>query len=304
MPSFQVSPSGSGPIEVEADNWLVALGLVLKQLDRISDLGRLACEVLPNGTAIAKDLKGGARYVVQAEVPEVAEYDDPLRTLDPDVDLVEIGAFDSWLDDIAESGSTIFACQAALAAAQMVVPCDSASVLLLEDQGLRFVAASGPIATQLVGRYIPADAGAAGFAVQHRQVMVLREVGDDSRHYEQIDKETGYQTNNLACVPVMADETIFGVIEVLNFPEGLQYASGVDELERVAKRLAKRLAHGGPLTHRYGGASLSLASPAPEDALEDFIDGVTDEVSIEPISSSDIALALPAEDIDLYQSGD
>lgn len=302
MPTFEVSPSGSDPTTVEAPNWLVALGLALEAAGNATDLRRLACEVLPNGTAIAKDLQGGARYVVQPEAVDEPE-DDPLRTLDPDADLTEIDAFDSWLNDIAEAGSTMFACQAALAAAQMAVPCDGASVLLLEPQGLRFVAASGPIATQLVGRYIPPDAGAAGFALQHRQVMVLREVGDDSRHYEQIDQETGYTTNNLACVPVMAEDGVFGVIEVLNFPDTFAYGTqGIDELERVARILGRRLKHAGPLTagHR---PTLAAATPAPDDFAEDER-LLTDEITIEPISSSDIALALPDEDIEAYRSGD
>lgn len=306
MPTFEVNPSGAEPISVSADNWLVALGLVLEQRGRVGDLQRLACEVLPNGNVIAKDLKGGHRYVVQLELPELEQRDEALRTLDPDVDLVEIGAFDSWLDDIGEAGSTMFACQAALAAAQMAVPCDSASVLLLEEPGLRFVAASGPIATQLVGRYIPSDAGAAGFAVQHRQVMVLREVADDPRHYEQIDRETGYETNNLACVPVVADDTVHGVIEVLNFPENVPYSGeGIDELARVARVLGRRLSAGGPLRKapRDERPSLSAASPAPE-SFEDPETLTSEELTLEPISSSDIALALPDEDIEAYRNAD
>jgi len=307
-------------MNIVADNWVVALGMALGDLDRLTDLRRVACEVLPNGNAIVTDLKNGHRYVVQPEQAYQESSEDPptdptsrttqristrrrthedeaaLRTLDPELDLVEIDAFDSWLSDIDEAGSTIFACQAALAAAQMAVPCDSASVLMLEERGLRFVAASGPIATQLVGRYIPADAGAAGFAVQHRQLMILREIGDDPRHYRDLDKETGYQTRNLACVPVKADDIIYGVIEVLNFPENDPFsAEGIAQLERVARHLGRRLAGSS-----QARPHLSSASPAPEDELDERL--ITDEVSIEPISSSDIALALPDEDIALYQT--
>ena len=311
MPTFLVSPSGAPGVPVDAANWLVALGEYLGDRGSLDALQRLACEVLPNGTAIAKDLKGGARYVVQPELVEAEQPnedrtgEDALRTLDPDTDLIEMDAFDSWLSDIDEAGSTIFACQAALAAAQMAVPCDSASVLLLESRGLRFVAAAGPIATQLVGRYIPADAGAAGFAVQHRQVMVLRDVDDDSRHYGELDKETGYQTRNLGCVPVMANDSIFGVIEVLNFPDNDPYAGdGIAQLERVGRRLALRLSSDGPLR-----STRAHQDPAPlledaDDQPTDYDESIDDEISFEPISSSDIALALPDEDIQAYRTGE
>jgi GAF domain-containing protein len=212
-----------------------------------------------------------------------------VRTLDPDVELVEIDAFDSWLADIDNAGSAVFASQAALAAAQVAVACDSASVLQLDERGLRFVAASGPIAAQLVGRYIPADAGAAGFAVQHRQVMVLYEVGDDPRHFDAIDNETGYQTRNLCCVPVVHHDNVYGVIEVVNLPpgEGLS-AESIHKLERVSSRLARRFAVGRP-------TRLSEATPAPDETgdPESFSDPVTlDDAAYEPISMEDVALAL------------
>ena len=49
MPTYQVSPSGAAPIPVVADNWLVALGLVLFFIT----FGVLA---------IARALLGGQKY--------------------------------------------------------------------------------------------------------------------------------------------------------------------------------------------------------------------------------------------------
>ena len=285
MKQFSVTPSGGATLHVEARNWLMALGDALDQLDRVDQIHRLACEMLPNGTLIAKDLQGTDRFVVHqitgapAPPPPVVGYEQ-----DGHVD----SSFEAWLADIDHATSSMFASQAALAAAQMAVPCDSASILQLEHRGLRFVAASGPIAPQLVGRYIPADAGAAGFAVQHRQVMVLYEVGEDPRHYQELDKATGYQTRNLCCVPVIAEDRVFGVIEVLNFPSGAPFsADSVSMLERIAHHLGRRLANAGPL------ARMAEASAAPES----HDDPVTlDDLDMEPISVEDIALAFPGDD--------
>lgn len=290
MKHYTVVPAGLEPQQVEAANWLIALGEVLQSTGRVGQLRRLACEVLPNGSVIAKELHGADRYVVHETVGD--ELDEDIATLDPDTDFVEIDSFASWLEDIDEAASPVFASQAALAAAQVAVPCDSASVLMLDTKGLRFVAAAGPIATQLVGRYIPADAGAAGFAVQHRQVMVLYEVADDPRHYQELDKETGYQTRNLCCVPVVYDDVMIGVIEVVNFPTGQPFhADSIGNLERVAYHLGRRISNRGPV------ATLSAASPVDEDSFEGIGDPVTlDDIAMEPISVGDVALALPDED--------
>ena len=289
MKRFAIAPPGGEPLQVDAPNEIVALGLALEQLNLGATFERLAFERLPNGTIIAKDLRGGARWVIQSVVD-----DDAPVTLDPDEDLQAIDAFASWLADIDGAASPSFAFQAALAAAQVAVPCDSASVLQLEALGLRFVAASGPIAPQLVGRYIPSDAGAAGFAVHHRQMMVLYDVGDDPRHFAEIDQSTGYKTRNLCCVPVMHADHVYGVIEVVNVLSGDTFnPKSMNNLERVAARLGQRLAQGAPVararlsdpTVEWGGDEPSASDPV-----------TLDDMSFEPISVEGVALALPADD--------
>lgn len=296
MKTYVVSPAGEKPVPIKAPNWMVALGEVLNDLHAISSLQRLACEVLPNGTVIATDLKGGGRFVIQERLAVTSSHpllvDEDLRTLDPDLDLVEVDAFDSWLADIDDAGSSMFACQAALAASQMAVPCESASVLLLEDRGLRFVAAAGPVADQLVGRHIPPHVGAAGFAVQHRQAMVLYEMPDTPRHYEAVDNDTGYLTRNLCCVPVVYDDLVHGVIEVLNFPVNEPFdGEGIAMLEKVAKRLGRRLASTLTPGERERVALYS-AHGLDEPSAE--------EITMDPVSSPDIALALPDSDLSVY----
>jgi len=61
-----VTARGLSSVEVEAKNWVVALGHGLAELGRVEDLSRLACEVLPNGTVIARDIASGTGYVVQS----------------------------------------------------------------------------------------------------------------------------------------------------------------------------------------------------------------------------------------------
>lgn len=72
MPRFQVSTRGGDHITVIAGNWLTALGLGLDQLGGVTGLDRLACEVLANGTVIARDARSGTGFVVQEQSPDAA----------------------------------------------------------------------------------------------------------------------------------------------------------------------------------------------------------------------------------------
>ncbi len=65
MQRYIVSARGGSPIEVVASNWLSALGEGLQELGYVEDLDRLACEVLPNGTVIGRDVRSGAGFIVR-----------------------------------------------------------------------------------------------------------------------------------------------------------------------------------------------------------------------------------------------
>lgn len=64
MPSFEVSTVDGAPVRVDASNWLSALGDGLDALGIVPCLERLACEVLPNGRVIARDVRTGQGFVV------------------------------------------------------------------------------------------------------------------------------------------------------------------------------------------------------------------------------------------------
>lgn len=70
---------------MEAGNWLAALGLGLDKLGLDADFNRLACEVLPNGTVIAQDVRSGSRFVVrpESEGPDEAEIQAPQSAARP-----------------------------------------------------------------------------------------------------------------------------------------------------------------------------------------------------------------------------
>jgi len=257
MKHWSVTAQGLASVEVPARNWMVALGRALDELGQAERLERLACEVLPNGTVVARDVATGTGYVVQ-EVDAtgsraIVSDDEVIEAESADVEplFVAGGAPESPADSddpgIRSAPTVVGACEAALAAALGVVPAESGAVILADRGHLRFVAASGPASARLVGTRLPLGSGIAGFAMVQRRSIVLDDARRDPRHAADIDALTGYTTRQIAVVPVggggaSLDEAQ-GVIEVMNLGEGRRFSPGaLIALERLANVLAERLA--------------------------------------------------------------
>ncbi len=58
--------------------------------------------------------------------------------------------------------------------------------------------------------------GIAGWVAMHRESVNIPDVRQDPRFYSKIDKDTGFVTRNLLCVPVLHNKELLGVIQVLN----------------------------------------------------------------------------------------
>jgi hypothetical protein len=106
MRSWSVTARGLAAVQVQGRNWIVALGRGLEQLGKAEGLARLACEVLPNGTVIARDIATGTGYIVQgvdfdspgaaARTPSV---DSPEPTLNEDEDQIPFAPPEEEGDD-------------------------------------------------------------------------------------------------------------------------------------------------------------------------------------------------------------
>lgn len=239
MQTFSVSALHLAPIEVAGENWIVALGRAFARLGIMEDVSRLACERLPNGHVIARDVGGGSRFVVrvvdEADRAQRLQVSDLLeQTRDP-----RFVAIDTALD--AKE-----ACRIALRVAQDLVPVESGSVVLREATGqLRFTAVSGPRCDRLLGMRMPPGTGVAGYSIQRGRTIIVGDTAKDPRHCGDLDGLTGYRTKDLACVPVFYGRQVVGAIQVLNLPAGEHYSrTHLRELRGVALALGQRLGEG------------------------------------------------------------
>lgn len=245
MGSFSVSSSGLPTIEVEAPNWVAALGLGLHELGRADELARLAAELLPNGTVIARDISSGIGFVVQSTEPleelELLDLDD-LEPLTEELDQTEDPG--SLLDALARADGPSSAASLALTLARELVPCESGAVILQDRGYLRFVSVVGPAARRLMGVRLPAGTGVAGFAIEQQRIVVLDNAQEDPRHCGEVDALTGYTTQQILVVPVKLPHGAgcHGVIELMNLPSGRRFTTEhIAKLKSVAQSLADRL---------------------------------------------------------------
>ena len=58
--------------------------------------------------------------------------------------------------------------------------------------------------------------GLCGWVAKHKKPLISNDVQNDSRFLKQADKATGFRTRNILCVPLIYQQEILGVLNVLN----------------------------------------------------------------------------------------
>jgi two-component sensor histidine kinase len=94
-----------------------------------------------------------------------------------------------------------------------------ASTLMLLDEAsdeLVFSVPTGPKADKLMDIRIPSGKGIAGWVARHSRSLRVPDVTKDPRFYSGIDKESGFRTRSVLCVPIKTKAKLIGVLEVLN----------------------------------------------------------------------------------------
>ncbi len=71
---------------------------------------------------------------------------------------------------------------------------------------------------------LKAGQGIVGWVVSHREPVVVNDVSQDNRFYPGIDRQAGFHTRSIMCVPMEFRGQILGAIEAINAhsPEGFQ----------------------------------------------------------------------------------
>jgi GAF domain-containing protein len=122
-------------------------------------------------------------------------------------------AFRSLLQSVVEVARAIFGAKAS-------------SIFLLDEEAdeLVFEAVAGEGEEDLIGKRFPSSTGVAGWVLVTRQPLVIEDVAQDPRFAKDVAESTGYVPNGLMAVPLLHEERVLGVLEVLDRPQRSQFS--------------------------------------------------------------------------------
>lgn len=279
---YTITANNNDSVKIEAGNWMLAMGKALPFfcVDLV-DVGSLKVspgedhsvfveasgvgktwmirELPPAIQVVAVSATAEAEPapppsvnpVVPSDAPPPPMFTMPVSTLMP----LDMDEDDEDEESLAErlfelsmdiSGAPVDqACRMSLDLILEFVPASAASVVrgTVNDPALTFVAATGPVADQIVGRQVPFGTGLIGLSFDIGGTLLVGDATSDSRHASDLDRETGFHTMASLCVPLVgSDHRTFGVIQILN-PQGDEFRpEHIEAVETVARTLANAIA--------------------------------------------------------------
>ena len=149
--------------------------------------------------------------------------------------------------------------QSVVEVARAIFGAKASSIFLLDEEAdeLVFEAVAGEGAETLVGQRFPSSTGVAGWVLVTRQSLVVEDVTEDPRFSKEVAESTGYVPKGLMAVPLLHDEQVLGVLEVLDRPQRSQFSLvEMDLLGLFANQASIAL----DLLRRSGSGSLQFPS--------------------------------------------
>ena len=134
--------------------------------------------------------------------------------------------------------------QSIVEVARAILGARASSIMLLDEPAgeLVFEAVTGEGEDDLVGTRLPASTGIAGWVVQSRQPLVIEDVSQDPRFDREAARRTGYVPQGLMAVPLIYEDTVLGVLNVLDRPQRSRFSlAEMDLLELFAHQAATAL---------------------------------------------------------------
>jgi GAF domain-containing protein len=162
--------------------------------------------------------------------------------------------------------------------ARAIFGAKASSILLLDEEAdeLVFEAVVGEGEESLLGMRFPADHGIAGWVLATRTPLVIEDVEQDPRHARDVAEGTGYVPKGIMAAPLLTDESVLGVLSVLDRPE--QSLFSLQEMEllglfanqaAIAVDLLQRARSAERILEDEGDLAVVARLAAAVDGLED-----------------------------------
>jgi GAF domain-containing protein len=159
--------------------------------------------------------------ILRASMDSLISLDVLIQSMKPDTDVL------AMLDDV-------------LASALNAVGASAGSLLLVdpEKDELAFAVVHGQARDRLTGFRMPISEGLAGWVATNKKSALVRDVQADPRFSPRVDVTFDFQTRSLACVPLMEDEKVIGVIEAVNKTYDRDFSDNDGNQLKVVAQLA------------------------------------------------------------------
>ncbi len=121
--------------------------------------------------------------------------------------------------------------QSIVSAAARIFGASAAAIMLVDEvqKCLVFRVEVGNKQENLVGTRIPLDKGIAGYVAMTGQAISVSNVQQDSRFNKDFAQSTGYLPDSILAAPLLLDDRVIGVLEVLDKIQGSSF--GMQDME-------------------------------------------------------------------------
>ncbi|MEW6102485.1 MAG: GAF domain-containing protein [bacterium] len=93
---------------------------------------------------------------------------------------------------------------------------DAGSLLLKEGRELIFKVAKGEKAEEVKKYRVRIGEGIVGYVAESKESLIVPDVSKDERFYKKIAEDVNFKTYNIMATPIILDDNLLGVIEVIN----------------------------------------------------------------------------------------
>ncbi|MCH8332475.1 GAF domain-containing protein [Candidatus Sumerlaeota bacterium] len=108
--------------------------------------------------------------------------------------------------------------QTIMTESKVLLDAETSSLFLYDPErnDLYFDVVVGSITEEAKSIRVPLDKGIVGAAATERKTQVVNDIAADTRHFQKVDKSSGFVTRNLVACPMIRNDRLIGVLEVLN----------------------------------------------------------------------------------------
>jgi len=174
--------------------------------------------------------------------------------------------------------------QSIVDAAAQIFGAAAASIALVDEaeQKLVFQVAYGIGRENVIGLAIPLDHGIAGYVVMTGQPISVSDVRQDARFNQSFASSTGYVPRSILATPLLVDDQVIGVMEVLDKISAASFGMQDMDLLGVFARQAAIAIHQAQQVERMTAALVAgLQRIAAQTGSRD-VGGVLDAAVTEP----------------------